>query len=197
MRPSARHTSLTDAEIERLDEFLRKDQKAMNLEEVDGFFTALICGPDVVMPSEYQPHVFGKEDSIDGVFQTVEEAREILGLLNRHWNTIAQTLLEGQEYLPLLQEDDAGVANGNDWANGFLRGMKLRRGSWKELLEDDQHGGSLVTIFLLAHEHDPDPNLRPSPISPEKRPDILASLAANTTLIYKYFRGRGRAVAKR
>jgi hypothetical protein len=29
---------LTDAEIEQLDAFLRKDQKAMSLEEIDGHF---------------------------------------------------------------------------------------------------------------------------------------------------------------
>jgi Uncharacterised protein family (UPF0149) len=38
-----------------------KGGKAMNVEQLDGFFAALIAGP--VMPSEYYPEVFGGEIS--------------------------------------------------------------------------------------------------------------------------------------
>ncbi len=31
----------------------------MNVEALDGFFAALIAGPEIVMPSEYYPEVFG------------------------------------------------------------------------------------------------------------------------------------------
>jgi uncharacterized protein len=51
---------LTDAELDRLAEFLSKSRggQAMNIEELDGFFAALIAGPDLVPPSEYLPEVF-------------------------------------------------------------------------------------------------------------------------------------------
>jgi yecA family protein len=50
---------LTDAEPDRLAEFLSnsKGGQAMNIEQLDGFFAALIAGPDVVPPSEYLPEV--------------------------------------------------------------------------------------------------------------------------------------------
>ncbi len=67
----------------------------MTLEQTDDFFTALVCGPEVVMPGEYLPYVCGKERSLDGVFENLAEAQEILGLVNRHWNTIAKRLCEG------------------------------------------------------------------------------------------------------
>jgi hypothetical protein len=46
---------LTDAELDRLGDFLKacKGGRAMNVEELDGFFAALIAGPETVMPSEY------------------------------------------------------------------------------------------------------------------------------------------------
>ena len=46
---------LTDAELDRLGDFLKgcKGGKAMNVERLDGFFAALIAGPETVMPSEY------------------------------------------------------------------------------------------------------------------------------------------------
>src|SRR5690242_19757525 len=54
---------LTDVELDRLNEFLTDCKGAMNIEEVDGFFAALIAGPEVVPPSEYLPEVFGAEMS--------------------------------------------------------------------------------------------------------------------------------------
>jgi uncharacterized protein len=54
MHAFARHNPLTDDEFARLDAFLdnTKNSRAMNLEQIDGFFTALVCGPEVVMPGE-------------------------------------------------------------------------------------------------------------------------------------------------
>ena len=49
----------------------------------------------------------------------------ILALLMRHWNDIAATLSKGDVYLPILLEDENGVAQGNDWARGFMRGVKM------------------------------------------------------------------------
>jgi hypothetical protein len=54
--------------------------------------------------------------------------------------------------MPFLLEDNAGVARGNDWAQGFTRGMKLRREDWAELFEDEDRAGILVPILALAHE---------------------------------------------
>jgi uncharacterized protein len=198
MRPFADQNPLTDAEFEKLGEFLRsiKNCRAMSLEEMDGFFVALICGPEVVSPGECLPYVWGNELSNDGVFQSLEEAQKVLNLALRHWNTIAGTLHKGRVYFPFLLEDENGLAQGNDWAKGFLRGMGLRRDSWSELVNDEQHGGSLVPIFMLAHEHDSDPKLRPPPISRKKREDILADLAVGIPVIYEYFRPELRAHAK-
>ena len=118
MRPFARHDPLTDSEFERIDAFLRKTNngRAMSVEEMDGFFTALVCGPEVVMPGEYLPHVWGNEKSQDGIFESFEEAQEILGLLNRHWNTIAKTFYEGGVYLPVVGVRENGLVKGNEWA---------------------------------------------------------------------------------
>jgi uncharacterized protein len=48
---------LTDAEFERLSGILARfdNKQPMNLEQLDGFLAALICGPEIVRPSEYLP----------------------------------------------------------------------------------------------------------------------------------------------
>ena len=50
MKSFARHNPLTDDEFAHLDSFLGKNMKAMILEQIDGFFTALVRGPEVEMP---------------------------------------------------------------------------------------------------------------------------------------------------
>ena len=98
---------LTDAELDRLGDFLKscKGGKAMNVEALDGFFAALIAGPETVMPSEYNREVFGGEMSEACEFGSLDEANEILGLMMRHWNTIASTLSQGRG---LRASSDAG-----------------------------------------------------------------------------------------
>ena len=197
MREFMQNEPLTDAELDRLGDFLRtcKGGESMNLEELDGFFAALIAGPENVMPSEYYPEVFGGEMSDACEFGSLDEANDILGLMMRHWNTIAATLHKGEVYVPLLLEDENGLTLGNDWARGFMRGMDMRHDGWAELVDDEEHGGWLLPMMILYHEHDDDPEMRPEPISPEKREDIIAHMLAGLMRAYRYFRSHREANA--
>ena len=185
---------LSDADLDRLSNVLTRfaSKRAMNVEQLDGFLAALICGPDDVLPSEYLPEIWGdgmvKEDS----FHAQPILQDFLSLVTRHWNAISQTLRSGKVYTPVLLEDEDGVSHGNDWANGFIRGMELRREGWAPLLEDEKNGGSLVAIFALAHEHDPDPELRSydKPITSELRERLILGAAAGVMPIYRYFAAR-------
>ncbi len=160
----------------------------MNVEQLDGFFAALNAGPETVMPSEYYREVFGGEMSDACEFCSLEEANEVLGLMMRLWNTIAATLFKDEVYVPFLLEDEHGVAHGNDWAHGFMRGMRMRHDGWAELVNDEEHGGWRIPIMMLHHEHDEDPEMRPEPITPEKREDIIAHMAAGLVGAYRHFR---------
>ncbi len=68
--------------------------------------------------------------------------------------------------------------------------MELRRGAWASLVNDEEHGGSLVPIS--AHEHDPDREMRPSkePIPAELRERLINGAAAGVMQIYRYFKAR-------
>ena len=183
---------LTDKEFDRLEELLlRSDgEGAMNLEEVDGFFAALICGPEIVLPSEYLPEVWGLESGGGDVpFDDLEELQEFLDLLMRHWNNIAHTLSSGEIFLPFLQENEDGIVCANDWAWGFMRGVEMRHDAWVELFNDEEHAGPLIPILVLFHEHDPDPEMRPyeEPMSAERREELIVGVAAAVTILYRYF----------
>jgi len=197
MKMFTQHEPLTDAELDRLGDFLKscKGGRAMSLEELDGFFAALIAGPETVMPSEYYPEVFGGEMSEACEFGSLGEANKILGLMMRHWNTVAGTLFKGEVYVPLLLEDENGKAHGNDWARGFMRGMGMRHDGWAELVNDEEHGGCLIPMMMLCHERDEDPEMRPKPISPEKRREVIVHMAAGLLGAYRYFREHRRVSA--
>jgi uncharacterized protein len=181
---------LTDTELDHLSAVLERfgDKRSMNLEQLDGFIAALICGPELVPPSKYLPKIWGDQT----VFEDASSAQEFLSLIMRHWNAIADTLNSGEVYLPLLLEDESGITHANDWANGFLRGMEFGKEDWALLLDDEDYGGSLVAIFALANENNSDPEMRPykDPISADLRETLIAGAAAGTTQIYRYFKAR-------
>jgi uncharacterized protein len=56
------------------------------------------------------------------------------------------------------------------------------------LVNGEEHGGCLIPMMWLCHEHDPDPEMRPEPISPEKREEVIALMAVGLLGAYRYFR---------
>jgi uncharacterized protein len=135
MNNATTHQPLSADELDRLSEFLDGiGAPAMNMESLDGYFAALICGPDMVLPNEYLAAIWGE----DFCFDDNNQATDIMGLLMRHWNTISselfRTLKEPYVYMPMLLEDDEGIAHGNDWAQGFMRGVQARPASWREVI---------------------------------------------------------------
>jgi hypothetical protein len=47
-----------------------------------------------------------------------------------------------------------------------------------KLVNDEEQGGCLIPMMMLCHEHDEDPEMRPKPISPEKREEVIVHMAA-------------------
>jgi uncharacterized protein len=132
--------------------------------------------------------VFGGEMSDACGFADIDEANDIMALLIRHWNAIAETRHKDEVYPMMLLEDEDGVAHGNDWARGFMRGVAMCREGWAELVNDEERGGCLIPMMMLDHEHDEDPEMRPDPVSPEKRKEVIAHMAAGLLGAYRYFR---------
>ncbi|CAL8477038.1 UPF0149 family protein [Caballeronia sp. S22] len=196
MENTTAHQQLSDDELDRLGDFLDSiGNQSLNIEFLDGYFAALICGPDVVFASEYLPNMWGK----GVVFGSGEQATDITDLLTRHWSAISseleRTLHEPEVYLPILLEREDGVTPANDWVHGFMRAVQMRPDSWSELIDNEDNGGAMVPIMMLHHEHDPDPQMRPPEITPEKREHVLETMIAGLTHIYRYFEPHRRASA--
>jgi uncharacterized protein len=183
---------LTDAEFDSLSGVLNRfgGKDAMNLEQLDGFLAAVICCPSHIPQTEYLPEIWGDEMINEDAFAAQPMLQNFLSLLGRHKDSVAHTLQSGDVFTPVLLADEEGVFHGNDWANGFMRGMSLRQRDWVVLFDDEERGGSLVPILALAHEHDPDPEMRPykEPISAERREKLIVGAAAAVMNIFRDFR---------
>jgi uncharacterized protein len=185
-------SELNDDQIAELDAFLvRVDGgKIPNCEALDGFFAALACCPDLVMPSEYLPEIqCGKTEQGDLDFKNVSEAERFMELVNQHWNHVNAQLNKGDLFLPLVFEDENGDVRCNDWANGFSTGVDMRPDIWTEFMDDEEHGGAIVPIMALAHENHPDPDMRPykEPMDKEQREKLFVGAAAGVMQMHRYF----------
>ncbi|MDG1372160.1 MAG: UPF0149 family protein [Paracoccaceae bacterium] len=183
---------MTDQDLDLIDGFLGqvKGGPIQNAEALDGFFAALACCPDLIMPSEFMPLLQeGENEESDLVFDDMEEAQHFMAVIMSHWNSVNDQLNSDDAYLPVLNEDKNGISLANDWANGFLKGAHLRWKIWSDLLEDEERGGSLVPILALAHENHPDPEMRPykEPIGEERRNDLILSAAAGVMRMHAMF----------
>lgn len=117
----------------------------MNLEALDGFFSALAVGPELVPPGEWSAEVWGPKPPN---WESVAEAREVMDLLTGHWNLVAERVRHaGDEmserllpvvWLPEGEDDPDAAFTGHDWALGFLRGVDLRKSAWEGWFEGEE-----------------------------------------------------------
>jgi len=151
------------ADYKRLEAMLSRfhSEYAMNLEELDGFFAALICAPELVMPSGFLPEICGGEPE-GPIWKNEEELKDFFDLLMRYWNGMVGAFESGETFNPQLLKQADGLVRGNDWARGFMRGIALGEEDWRELFRDEGNFGMMIPILALFHEHDEDPeHLRP------------------------------------
>ena len=124
-------TPLNDAEIDELDEFLLSvghDDAILNFSEFDGFMTAIVSGPETIMPSVWIPAMWGGEDNAP-MWDSVEDYQHVLGMMMRHMNSTAATLMEAPaEYEPMFLESTVeGVTYWivDEWCHGYMTAVAL------------------------------------------------------------------------
>lgn len=192
-RGAALHDGPLNAqELDRLRAFLGgiHNGKALSLEGLDGLFCALIAGPELVMPSEYLPAIWGGELPDENAFESAEAANEIITLMMRHWNAIIAELEEHKVYVMLAGDPDEHGLIGRAWALGFMRGVAMRKRSWAALFADENEG-QLGTIPLVAGLLDP--NFPSAPVPPETAEQLLSLIGAGLGRAYRHFKELRRA----
>lgn len=178
---------LNDQELDRLDTLLESANPdgAMMLEEIDGFFAAIACGPAPIKPAEYLPEVLGLEDGSPPAASP--HADELGALLHRHAQSIDTALHAGEGFAPILMHDEQGVPQGNLWAIGFLRGVALRPDGWESLDEEEQWADLFEPFETLAEEIDLTTGEVQHPITREHRQDLIEAMVDAAFELAEYF----------
>jgi uncharacterized protein len=140
-------------DLEALEKYLISDygpENGMGLSDLDGFLTAVIVGPELIIPSEWLPAVWGHEEA---QFSDQRQADRVVGIIMRLYNHIAAGLnREPPRVDPLLlfNPDDRAIVS--DWCAGFLDAIKLRPASWLPLIRDSSNNHGVSTILALGGE---------------------------------------------
>jgi uncharacterized protein len=125
----------------------RAPDDSMGLSDLDGFLTGVVVGPELIMPSEWLPVIWG---GAEPAFETQEEMRTVLGTIMGRYNEIAACFnRDPDEFGPIFWEGPEGEVIASDWAGGFLDAVALRPEAWIPLMEDDRAGILLAPLFLL------------------------------------------------
>ena len=101
-------TGAVDTDLIQLDAFLRSDNappECMMLSDLDGFLTGIAVGPELILPSEWLPVVWGEEAA---TFANETQARIVLAAIMGHYNQILRQIDERAPQ-PILWRTSDGI----------------------------------------------------------------------------------------
>lgn len=120
------YARLDDALMQYADD---EGASVLGVSELDGFFHAIACAPQLIMHSEWMPAIWGGAEFMPK-WRTTKEAQDFHEDLMAHYNSVMQALARG-ECAPLFLEHDADGKSYtivDEWCEGFVLGMFL----WNE-----------------------------------------------------------------
>lgn len=183
--------SLKDEEIHWLEGFLETDNVppvAMTMEQIDGFFCALACGPSVPA-SEFMEIIWNPEADPDWsegpTFDSAEQTAYVESLLHRHLGSIVRRL-ERRHPHEVMLAFDVDESPARTWVAGFLRGVAHRAKEW------GAHGNPFIQQFLagLLVLVEDEARLELEGIDRGSRDRIVDALPTNLVRLYEFWRGR-------
>ena len=151
-----------------------EDETAVPIDMLDGYLTALICGPVVVTPIQAMDALFG-EDWADALDEQ-DATEEFMSVLHERWNEIADSLEpealaanpEAMQLTPLITEfDEATKAdllsqgvltaeqleqlppNGLMWVEGFMQAVDDFEEAWY-IFDSESEEAQMLDAMLMS-----------------------------------------------
>ena len=130
--------AFTNEDFQRLDEWLlRRPTGLLDAVMLEGFLTAIVIGPNTLLPSAWWPKVFGGRKPH---FRNEEEFRQAVDWVMRFYNDIAMHFeTDPGGFEPTFYESKMGrkrVLIVDEWCEGFMKGMRLDAAGWKPLARE-------------------------------------------------------------
>ena len=119
----------SDNVLELLGYYLQRyghEDAILDVSELDGFFAALACAPDTILPSRWMPAIWGDEDQ-SPEWLDEEEIREFTGAVFVLYNEVMQGMNDNIYEALFLERDvqEKTYTIVDEWCTGFLRGVNL------------------------------------------------------------------------
>ncbi len=149
---------LNDEELAELDEFLLSDacdDDVLSVDEVHGFLTALLVGPQAMEEAEWLDVAWGEPRFADAAQQ-----QQLVGLMQRLYRDIEATLKAGRDFEPLAveveEEDGTVVVAYEGWCFGFMLGVESAQSEWDELPKAEENLlAPMAQLALLNSDEEP------------------------------------------
>jgi uncharacterized protein len=129
------------------------ENHGMTLSQFDGFCAGLIVCPDMILPSEWLPKVWGTD--VEPFFQDADHAEITIDAATDHYNRVVKVLANNPDnFDPIF-----GMDQNNDdllwqpWVAGFEQAMCLRPDTWKQIINsDDDEAASSVGMIIAMND---------------------------------------------
>jgi uncharacterized protein len=166
----------------------RSPPDCVMLSDLDGFLSGIAIGPELVLPSEWLPLVWGGEAP---EFADESEATAVLGAIMGRYNEILRQI-DHDAVEPIFWATRDGTLIAADWAEGFLQAIMLRMDAWDRLLKSKRDGQLLIPILALCGDENGESLLDVTPDEEDRFMEEAAELIpACVTAIAAYWRGKG------
>jgi uncharacterized protein len=126
-------------------------------------------------------------DSETAGFDSPAHKALAVDLLTRHHDTMEHDLAADRSPNPWIYDID-GDYRGALWAQGYLRGVALRKADWEPLMRDERLANTLVAP-LLAMLPDPE-HAGKGLLSSERRSGLIRALPEIVLATKAYWQGR-------
>lgn len=184
--------------------------EVLNTEAMHGFFFGLATIPDLVVPSEWLPVIFGEEMVI------VENEGEANALFGPLFAIYSRFMREGRGGSLRFPFDVAGLARGDvarmgDWAYGFNRALLLSEEIWppddldhlteEELTEKDKELAAAFSVVIGVAMPEQIPEMfettKSGPTPDKEDVELMAALFALLPDAVAMIRERGMSLTER
>lgn len=169
--PATRTGPLNDDEVAELDAALAALPEAgdhLDVVMLDGFLTGVLLQPDVVLPSQWLPHVLGTQGGAALPIGS-DEAKRLIDLIMRRYNELAACIAAREPFEPIVYElEDSRSGTplaGADalkalwpWAAGFVSAVNTFPSLRERFADDEDLAGALVGILRHMPDDPEDDN---------------------------------------
>ena len=136
MDPSSpRLPRFSDADFDALDTWLRSRRTGItDIVELEGFLTAIVIGPNTMLPSLWLPKVWGGKKP---KFKDLAELNRFLAFVMAFYNDIVACFdADPDAFQPTFYERKVGrrtIMIVDEWCFGFFKGTRVDSAGWKPL----------------------------------------------------------------